>query len=174
MPQDDVQSNTVLLLRGSLLMSWNLNTTAQTPYLDLADDIPHPDSLSPEDKLIVMNPQLDHNSHALYFLTGFGQNGLTPPQHTKLMHVDLSTLEKKTVFEKEGLSNFALSPNNQKAILIYYEGEYGKSHQYSCVLDLASGNCPTVDGVVDNRGWAWVDDNSYIILSSNDRRILSG
>jgi WD40 repeat protein len=168
--QYNTQSDTVLLLQGSSVISWNLNTSAQMPYLNLADNISRPDGLLPEDKLIVMNPQLGRDSHALYFLMGFGQDGLSPPQHTKMMWVDLSTFEATTIFEKEGLSNFALSPNNQRAIVTYFEGEYGKSRQYSCVLDLASGNCAPGDMAIGNWGWTWVDDESYIILSRAGRK----
>lgn len=96
------------------------------------------------------------------------------PTGGELVRIDISTRQRQVIFDGTTVYHFILSPDGQRMILFYYDGEFLYSKPQACILDLQSFQCKdlTFDYVL--RTSFWIDNDTFVtgIVDFNPLRLV--
>lgn len=93
------------------------------------------------------------------------------PTGGELVRIDMVTKERQVISKNTTIFHFVLSPDGQRMILFYYDGEFLYSKPRACILDLHSFQCKDLTFDYVRTTSFWIDNDTFVI-SINDINTL--
>lgn len=176
--QADLQGGaTIFVLQNSQWLAWDVQTNQQTASMQLPI-LQNPFQANAETEALAESPQLisvgmDASTQFLYTIesTANDERGLKPAA-TQLVQTDRVSQERRVILEHPALFTFSISLNGDALFVIYFEGDYGGSRRYGCILDVTTGQCNHLDISLAPNIPVWVESDRVILLSE-DRQLYS-
>ncbi len=161
--------NSVFLLRDSSLISLDLTTAQQATHLNLPIEqslsVEALTSASTNNVVSLISVAVDPGAQFLYTVESTARDSRGRTTATRFVQTNVFSEARRVLLDRPGLFSFTFSPDGQRIAISYFEGEYGGSRRYACVLDLASGNCPQINRSLAGNPAVWLDNHTFVLLS---------
>ncbi len=156
-----------LLWNGSSLIQWQPTVSVQKSYLNLTElEMNRQENVStPKQNLGTLSIALDRTNQYIYTLEVISKDERGLPYALQIVQTNILTQNQKSLLTKVGLFTFLMSPNNDKILALYFDGEFGRSGQHACVLTLVSGTCNELNLPLAPKVMQWIDNQTFVVLS---------
>jgi hypothetical protein len=150
-----LEPGTIIVYDSNQLWLLDPSTAELTPYMELGE----------EGVSRIVKVTISPDARFIYAIVGPCKPdcdwGIEIDQPAQLIQIDTESLETHELFTYPGLSSVSLSPDGQRAVLIY-------SPLGFCILDISQGRCEHGELPVSMRGLYWVDNKQFVAEGVGD------
>ncbi len=162
----------VFILRDNRVLRLDAQTGQQMTALELPLPVQNDTSNAANvEAPHIFLARIDAAAQFVYLIEASGRDQRLLPTATNLVQIDLKTGKRAIIFDHSGIFKFSISPDQQHMVISYYEAAYAWSVQQSCILDLATLDCPPITLLIGESIAYWLDNESYVITTAEDIRI---
>jgi dipeptidyl aminopeptidase/acylaminoacyl peptidase len=120
----------------------------------------------------VLFSQLISSGEYLYTVEARGQDAQNFPTETRLVRTNLLNQERTVLTNQSGIYAFAVSPDQQRIAVSYYDGAYGVGLRRICIVEVNRSMCRNAFDALALDGGYWKDENTFINTNAAYIRIL--
>lgn len=117
-----------------------------------------------QDRITTHDIDLVSDGNYLYLIQGPPLVLKNPPRQTTLFRVDLLTQEREVIYTNQEVFRFDLSPDQHLAAVSSYQGDFGRSSQQVCLLDMQTFVCEPLILDATYRFGTWVDNETFVLF----------
>ncbi len=111
----------------------------------------------------ILFAELDSSGYTLYTVEVRGQDANFLPTETRLVKTNLLNNEREVLTEQPGIFAFSVSPDQANIALAYYDGLYEFGRRKTCVLNVITHVCTSVDVQFGDSPALWLDSQHYVV-----------
>jgi hypothetical protein len=113
---------------------------------------------------------IDPTERYLYRIEAWGRstNRRMPgaPTGAELVRIDLETNAREVMLDNASVFNFVLSPDGERMVVFFYDGEYLNARQQACVLTLDTGECFRITADYVGRLAHWINSLQFLLTTN--------